>query len=256
MYAVCNLSVIPVRKETSDKSEQVTQLLFGESVEIIDKKDNWRKVRVVFDDYTGWVDKKQLAEVSEDFVKKLASSPTFLTSDLLQLAIWNQNQICPLVIGSTLPLYDDKKFFVGDSEYSFEGNVIDASKRHKEHIQEQSYMYLNSPYQWGGRSPFGIDCSGFTQMVFKLCGIKLKRDSDQQAEQGQTVNLVEESDTGDLAFFENKDGRIVHVGIILPGRHIMHASGRVRIDKLDHQGIYNEELKSYSHKLRLIKRIV
>ena len=117
-------------------------------------------------------------------------------------------------------------------------------------------MYLNAPYLWGGRSPFGIDCSGFTQMVFKLCGIKLLRDAYQQAEQGYLINLLDEAHAGDLVFFDNEEGRITHTGILLPNNRIIHASGKVRIDTLDHHGIYNSETRRYSHKLRLIKRYI
>ena len=117
-------------------------------------------------------------------------------------------------------------------------------------------MYLDAPYLWGGRSPFGIDCSGLVQMTYKLSGIKLPRDAGQQASCGTTINLLSEAQAGDLAFFDNEEGIITHVGIILPNNQIIHASGRVRVDSLDHEGIYNVKKKQYSHKLRLIKRII
>ena len=144
----------------------------------------------------------------------------------------------------------------GGNAYTFEGQSTDSRKVISGNIVTQAQIFLNAPYLWGGRSPFGIDCSGFTQLVYKLCGIQLKRDANQQAEQGETITFLQESKAGDLAFFENSDGRIVHVGIILDNNKIIHASGKVRIDKIDHQGIFNEEKKNYSHNLRLIKRIV
>ncbi len=254
MFAICNLSVVPVRKEASDRSEMVTQLLFGEMVEITDKQENWRKIRILYDDYTGWVDKKQLATVSDEEIVQIKNSTPIMSADLVQLALWGNNQICPIVFGSSLPAFHNHKFQIGGIEYTFDGNIVEIKKPDLSRVVENAYMFLNSPYLWGGRSPFGIDCSGFTQMVFKLCGIKLKRDASQQAEQGITVNLVEESRTGDLAFFDNAEKKITHVGIILNATHIIHSSGRVRIDRLDHQGIFNEETKSYSHSLRLIKR--
>ena len=157
--------------------------------------------------------------------------------------------------GAPLPRYNNKKFKIGETEYSFDGTVRLSTTPDKKMIIENAYMYINSPYLWGGRSPFGIDCSGFTQVVYKLCGIRLKRDASQQAEQGTTIKSLEESTPGDLAFFANGTEKITHVGILLPQHKIIHASGKVRVDKIDPQGIFNEDKNTYTHNLRLIKRI-
>jgi cell wall-associated NlpC family hydrolase len=119
---------------------------------------------------------------------------------------------------------------------------------------EHSMQYLNTPYLWGGRSPFGIDCSGFTQIVFKLCDMKLNRDAYQQATQGTPVESIEKAKEKDLAFFKNDEGRIVHTGIILSGNKIIHASGKVHIDTIDEKGIFNGETKQHSHQLAAIRR--
>jgi cell wall-associated NlpC family hydrolase len=116
--------------------------------------------------------------------------------------------------------------------------------------------FLNAPYMWGGRSPFGIDCSGFTQAVYKLKRIKLLRDASQQSTLGEPLSFLTEAEPGDLAFFDNEEGLISHVGIITDQQHIIHASGKVRIDRIDHEGIYNDEEKRYTHLLRIIKRII
>ena len=121
---------------------------------------------------------------------------------------------------------------------------------------ETAYLFLNAPYLWGGKTIFGIDCSGFTQMVYKLNGHQLLRDASQQATQGDPLSFIEESEPGDLAFFDNEEGLITHVGIMLKDNHIIHASGKVRVDRIDHTGIYNNELRTHTHKLRVIKRII
>jgi cell wall-associated NlpC family hydrolase len=255
MYALANLSLVPVRKDPSDKSEMVSQLLFGEMVEVIDNKESWIKIRMVYDDYIGWIDKKQVIGITDDRMQQIKVSTPYVSADLFQIVIWRQNQICPIVMGSSLPQFNNKKFIIGETEYSFEGTAIETTMAQPEKLFERAYLYLNSPYLWGGRSPMGIDCSGLTQMVFKLCGIKLKRDAWQQAEQGETINNLDESKPGDLAFFNSSEGRISHVGMLLPGNHIIHAHGKVRIDKIDKVGIYNPEISEYSHDLKLIKRI-
>lgn len=291
MFGICNLSIVPCRKEPSDKSEMVTQLLFGEHFQLLDSKGNWQLIRIAYDGYECWIDKKQFLPLSGKTYSEIKESGTAITTDLLQIAFPKnkEQEHIPLVLGSSLPKYKDKSFFLGKEKHSFDGEITFPYKRknsssEKTGLTEVATWYLNSPYLWGGRSPFGIDCSGLTQMVFKINGIKLKRDAWQQAEQGKALSFLEEAQTGDLAFFDNEDGKIVHVGIVTPSlpiaigtspkgkessplqgglpagqagleKRVIHASGKVRIDKLDHHGIYNEEMKKYTHRLRVVKRI-
>lgn len=266
MHGICNLSLIPCRKEPTDKSEMVTQLLFGEHFEVLEEKKSWALIRVAYDGYECWVDKKQFLSLSSE--KGLNDTTTAVTTDILQLAEHESGAMISLPLGSSLPNYKDNSFTLGKEKYSFEGEAAFPFTKKKvlpngEDLGGASKWYLHTPYLWGGRSPFGLDCSGFTQMVFKLNGIKLKRDAWQQAESGKTLSFLEEAKTGDLAFFDNEEGKIVHVGIILggeknlpAGRQVIHTSGKVRIDKLDHQGIYNDEIKKYTHRLRVIKRFI
>lgn len=249
----------------------VSQLLFGEHFEILEEKKSWTLIRIAYDGYECWIDKKQFLPLND--IKGINDSTTAVTTDIVQLAEDENGNLVSVLLGSSLPKFKDTSFSLGKQKYSFEGEATFPFEKKKKHtIKEVSKWYLNTPYLWGGRTPFGLDCSGFTQMVFKLNGIKLKRDAHQQAEQGESLSFLEEAIEGDLAFFDNEDGKIVHVGIITPiyspkgektpsplgmvGMGCIHASGKVRIDKLDHHGIYNEELKNYSHRLRVIKRFI
>lgn len=258
-FGICCLSVIPARIEPSDKSEMVTQLLFGETYFIYEEnRKGWKKIKTYFDNYECWIDEKQSAEISEEAFESINNNTKFVTSEIISLLKNKKtNFLMPIVIGSSLPNFEDDKLLLNEIEYEFEGLKCDnTTTPTKSTLAENAFLFLNTPYLWGGRSPFGIDCSGFTQIIYKLIGIKLPRDAYQQAKIGQTLSFIEESKSGDLAFFDNDEGKIIHVGIMLGDNKIIHASGKVRIDKIDHQGIFNSETNRYSHKLRLIKQVI
>lgn len=255
-YGICPLSLISVRAEASHRSEQVSQLLFGETFSIIEEEAEWIRVQLSFDDYTGWIQKSQHYSLSLPEYNELQKSRVFLSYDLVQILIHHQS-ITSILLGSNLPSFRSGNCRIGTVNYSFEGNARQADTNANGKLAvENAYMYLNAPYLWGGRSPFGIDCSGLTQMAYKLCGISLKRDAWMQSEQGQNVHLLDETQAGDLAFFDNEEGRITHVGILAAKNKIIHASGQVRVDSIDHHGIFNTEQRRYTHNLRLIKRIL
>ena len=258
MFGICNLSIVPCRKEPSDRSEMVTQLLFGDHFEIIEREGSWCRIKMAYDDYECWIDKKQFLPIAHHSFDILNTGELFCVNELIQIITDKKTgQPFPIVIGSTLPNFDDGECDVENSTFSYDSAFITGHLPFtKSGIVETGMMYLNSPYLWGGKTPFGIDCSGFTQMVYKLNGIKIKRDAYQQAEQGETLSFVEEAEAGDLAFFDNDEGKIVHVGIVMDNNKIIHASGKVRVDGFDHQGIFNNDKKDYSHRLRLLKRIV
>jgi len=256
-YGISLQTLVAVRKSPGDKNEMVNQLLFGDFVEIKDVFENWYLIESIDDGYEGWVDKKQLQQVTEETYNLFLPSARFFSTDLVsECQLIENNSVFQLVLGSQLPHLINDTFTIENNSFSFKGNYISVTQNpKKEQIGKTALKYLNAPYLWGGKSPFGIDCSGFVQMVYKLSGIFLKRDASQQAQQGELVNFVHETHLGDLAFFENEEGNFVHVGIVLDNEHIIHASGHVRIDKIDHNGIFNEQERKYTHKLRLLKRI-
>jgi hypothetical protein len=235
----------------------ISQLLFGELCAILGQEGSWLHVMCDFDSYKGWIDVKQCRPLSDAFAEAYQSQRSPVCYDLVQVAFNESRKIAvPIVLGSTLPLLKDGRFRIDDDEYTFDGEGYEAPNATRGMICKTAMLYLNSPYLWGGRSPFGIDCSGLMQMVFKMNGYRLKRDASQQASQGETISFVSEAEPGDLVFFDNEEGNIIHTGLIMPNHKVIHASGRVRIDDLDHEGIYNAETQKYTHKLRLIKSIV
>ena len=251
-YGISNLSIVPMRNEAADQSEMVNQVIFGEHFKVLEIRKKWSKIRLAHDSYEGWICNKQWIEIEEDIYKQLDKEVATITTDILDIITKNHHQ--PIVIGSILPSYKSGHALINNEMYQFDGLTTPGFIK-KDKLVENALMYLNAPYLWGGRSPLGIDCSGFTQMVYRLQGVDLPRDAYQQAEVGTTLSFVEESEPGDLAFFDNTEGKITHVGIILEDNHIIHASGKVRIDRIDQQGVFNTEIGNHTHKLRLIKSI-
>ena len=257
-YGVSRLSIVACRVEPSDQSEMVTQLLFGEHYKIIDEREKWCNIRIGYDGYECWIDRKQTNEISAEEYNVLDDADVTCCAELVGL-LENQTDksYVPVSLGASIPCIQKGVFNVKTESYAYDGVVSDPHVKEKRKLAvEFAKMYLNAPYLWGGKSPFGVDCWGFSQLVYKLIGVKIPRDAYQQAGLGQTLSFVEESVAGDLAFFDDEEGRITHVGIVLADNYIIHASGKVRIDRLDHQGIYNVETARYSHKLRLIKSIL
>ncbi|WP_264538338.1 C40 family peptidase [Flavobacterium sp. N1736] len=253
MFGICNLAIVPVRSEPSDRSEIVTQLLFGEHIEILERQNQWARIKIQFDDYEGWIDSKQYQVISEEHYNQLSKEAIILNADLIDYITAPDNLLLPIPLGASLTFLNNSE--INTSNFDFEGTKTSGIKP-KNALINTAFMYLNAPYLWGGKTPFGIDCSGFTQMVYKLNGYKIHRDASQQAQDGEPLSFIEESEAGDLAFFDNEEGNIIHVGIIMENNYIIHASGKVRIDRLDHLGIYNPELNKHTHKLRVIKKII
>ncbi|WP_428331153.1 NlpC/P60 family protein [Mucilaginibacter sp.] len=251
-YGICNLSVIPLRAEANDRSEQVSQVLFGETFEITDWKDNWVKIITSNDNYPGWIGRLQFNMLGHLSYKRIKQNPPPLTHRAVTQA-WKiaNNSILYLPMGSTLSFLEGTTCHVGEERFEIIGEIGET-----ENLAVTATSFLNTPYLWGGRTHFGIDCSGFTQAVFRSQGVSLLRDASMQVEQGYGINTLNEAKLGDLAFFENNEGKIVHVGIMLNNERIIHASGKVKIDGIDEKGIYSEEQKRYTHKLTVIRRVL
>ena len=252
---ICRLSVVPVRGEGRDASEMTTQLLFGDHYEIlaVDKLKKWIMIRIVFDGYEGWIDAKQYTPITEEYFNQINNSNYKISLDIASGILHNKHHI-HVLLGSVLPIATNELFKM-EEQLAFNGESKALSeKRGFDFLKEVALKYLNAPYIWGGKSPFGIDCSGFTQQVFRICGYNLKRDAYMQFEQG--LEVADAIKAGDLVFFENEKSKISHVGIALENDQIIHSSGKVRVDVLDKQGVYNEELRQHTHKLAGARRIL
>ena len=247
-HGICHLSLVPVRTLAEDGAEMCTQLLYGDHFTILDQRKHWSRIRVAFDGSEGWICNLQFRPLEDSDFKKIEdTSPRQYATDLVAFSSTHDDVLIPVLLGSQAgqaPLLGHR----------YEGE-LGSGISGKQNLAGTALLYLNAPYLHGGLSPFGIDSAGLAQMVYRLNGVALKRSPAGQATQGEALSFIEESEAGDLAFFDDKDGRITHVGIILKDNHIIHVHGKVRIDRLDHTGIFNPELGLYSHQLRVIKKM-
>lgn len=253
-FGICNLNSAAIRPEPSSTSEMISQILFGETFEIKKIKSDWIKVVLDYDFFEGWILKNQISELNEESYREIIGSNNTISNELVTFIADKSHSLQAISLGASLPLFANNSFKISENIFQFDGKINDRKLTKKE-IVSTAFMYLNTPYLWGGRTPFGLDCSGFTQMVYKINGHALLRNASFQASQGEVLSFIEESEPGDLAFFDNNEGEIIHVGIILADNHIIHCHGKVRIDRLDQSGIYNVDTKRHSHKLRVMKQI-
>lgn len=256
-YGVCLLSAIPIRKSPSHKSEMVTQLLFGDTFAIIEKKNQWLYVSCTYDNYEGWVDKIQVKIIEEEEFNPIKNTLTYSPLTLSAKIVFEKKPVSiPAFPGCCVPPGENHEFTIAGESFSLIENTVEEFLDIRQQVIEIGQSYLQTPYLWGGKTPYGIDCSGFTQVIFKTIGIKLFRDASQQVSQGTDVGFLSEAQPADLAFFGKEEEKITHVGILLDHKKILHASGKVRVDSIDHLGIYNEKLGKYTHKLRVVKRVI
>jgi len=258
-YGVSSISVIPMRHEPSERSEMVSQLLLGECLTILEEQGSWSYVENAYDGYKGWIDSKTYTPVSKKYFDEFVEHSGYETCPGICHAYdTSRGDHILIPTGANLNYYNDetKEFEIADKRYKITSFIDVVNFRKSTEIVDMAVALLNTPYVWGGRSAFGIDCSGLTQLLYKIAGVKLPRNASEQVQEGTPVNFVSEAKPGDLAFFDNEEGNIIHVGILDGAGNIIHASGKVRKDTFDQQGIFNNRLGKYTHNLRVIKRIV
>ena len=249
-YGLGHLSVVPIRETAEPSSGMVSQVLYGDSFKVKEERKHFSRIQLAFDGFEGWIQNNQFRKITEeDFLSIQTLKQPKYNSDFLTYVTNGSDALIPVILGSRLdicPILGHNLEEMSQPEVKWEkSNLIDTA-----------LLYLNSPFLSGGKTPFGIDSAGFTQMVYRINGKKLLRTTGEQSTQGEALSFIEESEPGDLAFFDDADGSINHVGIILKDNYIIHVSGAVRIDRLDHTGIFNTENRSYSHSLRVIKKMV
>lgn len=243
-----------MRERAAHASQMVSMMLFGELFRVLKQENDWHFIETIDDEYQGWINKRVLYAVDEEFLNAyLREQAVFTAENYTQYTF--ENKKLPITLGSRLPAYDQGSFSIGKAVAHYTESLIIAQNPHSEAVLEVAYKYLDTPYLWGGKSIFGIDCSGFSQMIFKLCGILLPRDAWQQAQKGSLITNLEDAVAGDLVFFA-ENVKISHVGILDGKGNIIHASGKVRIDKIDCDGIFNAEIQKHTLKPVLIKRVL
>ncbi len=247
-YGICPLSIVPIRVSPDEAAAMLSQLLFGEHFKILETRKIWSKIRTSYDKYEGWILNTQLVFLTKTSFDEIENMLNNYSFDLISFVEKENSILIPILLGSSICHSDLLSF-------QFDGNIIEG-KQSKENLIKTALLYLNTPQLSGGKTPFGIDASGFSQMVYKINGFKLLRTAEEQASQGTALSFVEESEPGDLAFFDNSNGIIDHVGIIMENNYIIHVNGMVRIDRIDHTGIFNNDIRNYTHKLRVIKKII
>jgi cell wall-associated NlpC family hydrolase len=251
-HGICLQACVPIRHEASHRSEMTNQLLFGDTYQIITETDDWTCIRSLHDNYIGWIDNKNIEEIDKNDLSKYSHCEKQLSSELFSVVRFSEkSKTLTIPIGSYIAV--KQSFNSNHLNYIYDAQCIHNTELSIQTMLEHAYKFLNTPYLWGGKTPMGMDCSGFTQVLFRFAGIHLQRDASQQIETGISVDLLH-SHAGDLAFF-GKNSKINHVGILISLDTIIHCSGKVRIDKIDTTGIFDTTQNIYTHYLQTVKHV-
>jgi len=255
-YAVCRLSVGNVWRNATPEFRLVTQVLFGETVRVIKVRNSrWTRVACTWDDQSGWMHTGQLHMISSREYERIRKDQHFNLE--LIYGIISDNQSIPISIGASLYGFDGINARMPFGRFQFSGQVYspESGNLNESLLLKIANRFLHAPEMKGGRSILGVDAGGFIQLLYKFVGIKLPREAIDQATMGSDIGFVEEARAGDLAFFTKKDNLICHVGMVTGVNSVIHVHGRVKIDKLDQQGIFDLDIRRYTYRLRTIRRI-
>ena len=227
---IVRAAVAPLQAQPAAGSEQVSQRLAGHRLTVLEEREPWMRVRGA-DAYEGWVHRGYVDSGGQATYERQRTSLGCVIRDA-------RGWPCPLPLGAVLP--DDARLESGEAV-----DAADLPRRFPRNadaiVRSAVRHFAGAPYQWGGITPWGADCSGLAQTIFALHGVNLPRDASQQAGTGSLVDLAPDAlSAADLLFFSDRpDRRITHVAISLGGPRLVHLAlgrGGYRVEDLTDEG--------------------